>query len=426
MRVLFVCQSFAPLFEGGTERVAHAHARALREAGAEVTIVAGAPAGASVAAANPYDVGGLCVFFVEEHPLGPDALADRLWLERPAVRAEVLRLAAAFAPDVVHVQHQASLSLGLVPALTERGLPVFVSLHDLFATCPRFFRDPLEGLVCPASASPSAPDFRTCAACIAPEAEGYSKEALEAALFERARRFARELTSATALIAPSASHARRLEGLLGLDPNTVHVVPNGLVTPLVRPAARLAPPTGAEPLELLSFGHRVRAKGVVELVRAASQAANRSERPLHLTLAGAPLEPGLDEELQRLAPPAKLTLTGPFRHDELPRLASRAHLAAFPSKALESYGLVVDEALALGLPVLASDAGALGERVGAAGRVLPLPVDAAAVATWAATLAEVADDPTCLATWRAAIPDRMPGPEDAARRLLELYSSPRS
>ena len=422
MRVLFVCQSFAPLFEGGTERVAHAHAAALLAAGAEVAIVAGAPAGSGVEAANPHDVDGLAVYFVEERPPGPDLLQERLLFERPAVRAEVLRVVRALAPDVVHVQH--SLSLGLVPALAALGLPVFVSLHDLFATCPRYFRDPLPGLVCPDDASTSAPDFAICAACIAPEAEGFGAAELAEGLRERARRFATELAAATLLLAPSASHARRLERLLRLAPGAVRELPNGLVTPLIRPATSLAIPGDGQPLELLSFGHRVRAKGVVELVRAASLAAGEAGRPLHLTLAGAPLEPGLDAELARLAPPARLTLLGPFLHTDLERLASRAHVAVFPSKALESYGLVVDEALALGLPVLAANAGALGERVGAAGRVLPRPVDEPAVAAWATALLELVRDPSCLLAWRAAIPDRMPGPEAAASQLLELYRSP--
>jgi len=417
VRILFVCQTFLPHFEGGTERVARAHAKALQRAGHAVRIVAPAPAGKAGVA----QVEGLDVYFVEETALGPDALEDRLLIERPERRAAVLLVARDFAPDVVHIQHQASLSLGLVPALRELGAAVFVSLHDLFVTCPRFFRDPIEGVACP---PPS--EFAACAVCIADEAPGFSPAELEVALGERDRRMRAELEGADGLFAPSASHARRIELLLEFDPGRISVLANGLTESMKRVAAAPLPSDASAPLELLFFGHRVRTKGIVELVRAASAAAGKSARPLHLVCLGAPLEPGLDEELTRLASPLKLTLEGTYDMARLAQAAARAHIALFPSKALESYGLVVDEALALGLPVLCAEAGALAERVGGAGLVLPSPRDEAATRAWSEALLELASDPARLEAWRAAIPDRMPGPSDAAAALLEHYSLPRS
>ena len=150
MRLLVLTQSFAPVFEGGTERVARAQARALAAAGHAVRVVgAVAPEGAGT-----FEVDGLPVHLIaEEPPAGAlDALvAQRLWLERPARRDAVLALAAEHGPfDAVHVQHFASLSLGLVPHFAGVGARVVVSLHDLFATCARFFRDPPDPAVtCP-------------------------------------------------------------------------------------------------------------------------------------------------------------------------------------------------------------------------------------------------------------------------------------
>jgi glycosyltransferase involved in cell wall biosynthesis len=98
-----------------------------------------------------------------------------------------------------------------------------------------------------------------------------------------------------------------------------------------------------------------------------------------------------------------------------------AHVAAFPSRAPESYGLVVDEALALGVPCLVSDRGALPERVGAAGRVLP-PADPAA---WTRALSELLDAPETLERWRAALPPGAsagaPTAAQAAEALEALY-----
>ena len=460
MRLLVLTQSFAPVFEGGTERVARAQARALAAAGHAVRVV-GAVAPER---AGTFEVDGLPVHLIaEEPPAGAlDALvAQRLWLERPARRDAVLALAAEHGPfDAVHVQHFASLSLGLVPHFAGVGARVVVSLHDLFATCARFFRDPPDPAVtCPVPGAELDP----CARCIAPEAGPLAPDALLAAVEERARRMRAELDAAHALVAPSAVHARRLEALLGYPEGRVHVVPNGLVGEL---PARPAPSPARAPLRVLHFGHRARTKGALELCRAADAAARRTGARIELVLMGAELEAGFDAELRAACGAAQLELRGAYTPDELAAEAARAHVAAFPSKALESYGLVVDEALALGLPVLVSGdrvpgeaaagnsdgcgnaglrgalQGALVERLecstlsalpaseGHPGRALPRPLDDAALAAWADALAALARElepgpdgrakAPSLRAWRAAIPPRMPGPADAAAALLPL------
>ena len=424
MRVLVLSQSFAPVFEGGTERVARAQARALRALGHDVHVIAAAPADQ----VGRVTVEGLAVDFVEEDfPPGDlnDAIAQRLWLERPTRRAAVLAIVDAEAQkggafELVLIEHQASLSLGLVPALQARGARVIVALHDLFVTCARFFRDPPAGITCPGPGE----TLEACATCVSPEAPGAPAELLLAAVTERARRFRQELSAADLLIAPSASHARRLSALLDLAP--IHVVPNGLLTDL-SPAREVK----HAPLTVLHFGHRVRTKGVVELVRAAESAAQRGAE-LRLILMGTELEAGLADELLGLADSFDLELFGAYERAELERVATRCQLAAFPSKALESYGLVVDEALALGLPALVSDTGdgatpgALAERLGGAGLALPRPVDAAGQTAWSDALHSLAreiQEPgqgTRLTLWTKAIPSKMPGPREAVLQMLSL------
>lgn len=463
MRVLVLGQSYAPVFEGGTERVARARVRALVEAGHHVRVIAAAPPAHGVFEGAPEPPGSErgergqasaeqrvdgvpVVFIAEDFPPGDRAqlVAQRLWIDRPTRRAAVLAQVAAWtqaegAFDLVLVEHLASLSLGLVAALRQRGARVVLALHDLFVTCPRFFRDPPSALDL---ACPGPGDALTaCAHCIAPEAPEASHAELLAAMGERQRRFALELDGADLVIAPSQSHAARIEALLGRAPGSVAVVPNGLVgaIPEVVPA-----PRAAGPLRILHFGHRVRTKGVVELVRAAGLAARQlveegAPAPvLTLALFGAPLEADLDAELERLAagfPGLALELNGAYAIEALAQAAARADVAAFPSKALESYGLVVDEALALGLPVLVADTGdgrtpgALAERVAEAGAVLPRPTGAAAIEAWAAALADLARERVAgqsarLDAWRAAIPPRMPGPADAVAHLLRLLDSP--
>jgi glycosyltransferase involved in cell wall biosynthesis len=132
-----------------------------------------------------------------------------------------------------------------------------------------------------------------------------------------------------------------------------------------------------------------------------------------LTLAGALVEKGLDT--------GGATLAGPYDADTLRRLAQDADVAAFPSFARESYSLVVDEALRLGLPVLVSDRGALSERIGARGMVLPAGDEQA----WGAAIARLASDRAEVGRMRAAPHRPLVSPDEHSERLLALYAEAR-
>ncbi|MDF1800246.1 MAG: glycosyltransferase [Planctomycetota bacterium] len=436
MRLLLVTQHFAPHFEGGTETVVRAAALALQAAGHEVAVLAGRDipgldeaalaGGAGREERDARADGGLRVIHVPPRAAdGAQPLNDRLMLERPALLDALVAEVRAFAPDLVHVHHFATLSLGLVPALAAAGIPVVVSLHDLFSTCPRFFR---VSPVVPACPPPGS--LEGCSACIEGESVGVPLAVLEEAFRERRYRFARELDAADLLLAPSQSHARRLEAELEREPGSIAVVESGLVAPLPRlaPPAPLGP---GEPLVLVYFGHRARVKGLAELAVAIVETARLGARGLRLTCLGSGLEPELDAVLTATFEAARvegldvaLELGSSYERRDLPRLVAGAHLAVFPSRAPESYGLVVDEALALGLPVLCAASGALAERLPpGAGQALPAPAPgAAADPRWVAELVALCEQPSRLEEWRAAIPDRIPGPDVLARRLAEHYA----
>jgi glycosyltransferase involved in cell wall biosynthesis len=69
---------------------------------------------------------------------------------------------------------------------------------------------------------------------------------------------------------------------------------------------------------------------------------------------------------------------GHVREEELARLRGGASIALAPSRSAETYGLAVAEAMAAGLPVVASSVGALPELLEA--QALVTPGDAAALA----------------------------------------------
>ena len=111
-----------------------------------------------------------------------------------------------------------------------------------------------------------------------------------------------------------------------------------------------------------------------------------------------------------------LLFLGEFADEQRASFARDADVAAFPFLAFETHGLVVDEALSLGLPTLVPDHGAPRERVGARGRAIPIH-DADA---WRLALEQLLDEPEQLRAMRAA--EHLCWPlEDHAAGLEELY-----
>ncbi|MDI6100725.1 glycosyltransferase family 4 protein [Actinoplanes sp. NEAU-A12] len=217
----------------------------------------------------------------------------------------------------------------------------------------------------------------------------------------------RALRLAAAVIATSTPAARRVEQMHGLS--GVHVVPPGVdKAPLARPS-----PTGGRLLNVASLTHR---KGQDLLVEALSRLTGLDWT---CTIAGA-------GRLRLPAGPvgARVHVAGPLSGGALDDAYANADLFVLPSRA-ETYGMVVTEALARGLPVVATDVGGVPEALGAApdgglpGRLIP-PDDPEALA---AALRDWLTDPGLRDRWRAHARARrqtLTGWDETARRLGEV------
>lgn len=170
----------------------------------------------------------------------------------------------------------------------------------------------------------------------------------------------RETLTATAVVATSPWTARRLVDLHGLDPDRIAVAAPG-----VDPAP-LAPGTdGAS--HLLCVGSITPTKGQDLLVEALAGLA-AVDHPWTCDLVG-PVQrdpahvAAVRAAIARHGLASRVRLTGPKMGAELDAAYAAADLVVVPSRA-ETYGMVVTEALARGVPVLASDAGGLPETLG--------------------------------------------------------------
>ncbi|HEX5009133.1 MAG TPA: glycosyltransferase [Planctomycetota bacterium] len=409
MKVAHLVHQYPPEFRGGTEACVETLAAAQRARGDAVLVVAGSDRRDPRGAVRRETVGGTAVARVLRRP-GENYSMD--W-RQPRVAEQVVGVVREFAPDVVHLHHALNLSGDLAARLAAGGLPVVATLHDFTLVCARFFLVRPDGESCEhAFPLPS----ERCVACVLPDfAAG------EAALrVETAARKATAAAEAAALrlaIAPSeAVHVRwARSGLFGADKLVT------LAHPAPEPAAPPAPPRPRADgrLVVATWGHLAPAKGVLDLLAALCLA--RDPR-LALIVLGEPVDADHAEELLDAAEGLDVVFRGRYEAADLPALRGEADLAVFPSRAEETFGLVVAEARALGFPVVVSDRGALPERVGAAGAVLP----AADPSALAHLLAALLRDPAPLAAWSAAPRDDLLTPAAHAARVADLYDRART
>lgn len=169
------------------------------------------------------------------------------------------------------------------------------------------------------------------------------------------------LSAASAVIATSRWTRAQLLDRYGLRAEQVHVSEPG-----VDPAAP-APGT-AEGGQLLSVAAVLPHKGHDEVFAAL---ARIPDLPWHYTCVGSlALDPAFVSRLRRRAEidgiGARVCLTDPRTGDELDRTYHEADVLVLASHA-ETYGLVVTEALAYGLPVIATAVGGLADALGRTG-----------------------------------------------------------
>jgi glycosyltransferase involved in cell wall biosynthesis len=127
------------------------------------------------------------------------------------------------------------------------------------------------------------------------------------------------------------------------------------------------------------------------------------DRPWHLTCAGSLLRDtshvaALQHQIDRLSLRKRVSLLGDLDREALERHYARADVFVLPSY-LEGYGMALAEAVAHGLPVVSTTAGAIPETVPASASVLVPPGDARALTK---ALASVIDDPARRATLAAS------------------------
>jgi glycosyltransferase involved in cell wall biosynthesis len=180
-----------------------------------------------------------------------------------------------------------------------------------------------------------------------------------------------------AILTVSQSSRTDIAAQMGVDPSRMTVVPVGVDHTVFRPRTGVIPVPGRI---MVTSSSDVPMKGLVPLLEAVAKL--RTEREIELVVIGKPRPGGrVDRALERLSLRDIVTCVSGISDDALARYYGEAQVAVVPSL-YEGFSLPAVEAMACGVPVVATTGGALPEVVGADGEtaVLVPPDDPSALA----------------------------------------------
>ncbi len=302
---------------GGEDVVVDAEARALVEMGHDVhQVIRVNPSGSAAASANLL--------------LSP-------W--NPLSKREASASVKSFDPDITHVHNTwYSMSPSVIRAMKDAGLPVVMTLHNYRLTCANalLFRDGKPCQLCVGSHPWHAVRY----ACYR---DSRAQSVPAAATIDLHRRIGTWAESVDAFLALTQFQGD-LMVRAGLPKDKVVIKPNFVPDP----GLRTRPPSSSD--TVLFVGRLALEKGVGLLVDAWRQA---SPQGLELVIVGdGPLRSEIEANL-----PDNVSLRGALQSTEVQHLMKTSRASILSSPAYEGSPMVLLEAMAAGLPTIASDAG---------------------------------------------------------------------
>ena len=154
---------------------------------------------------------------------------------------------------------------------------------------------------------------------------------------------------------------------LGADPEKIHVLHNGVdvnrFQPLTKVKDGMRKKLGISKGSTIVITVRriVYKNGIDTLIESAKKAIKRNPRLVFLVVGKGPDFEKVKEKIEQLGMQENLKLTGFVSDEELPLYYNAADFFVLPSKSGEGLPLVALEAMACGLPVIATNVGGISE-----------------------------------------------------------------
>lgn len=359
MKILLVTAAYLPDGLGGVELSLARFAKWAQAEGHQVMVFRRlADESADEFALLESDVDGVPVVGVNYR--FSDATDFLFLVNNPAIQERFETVLAEFSPDVVHVHHLTCLTTGIVDAARAKDIPVAMSLHDFWMGCPRGQRIQSDLSHCPEI------EVERCTLCYRETWPHWFPQrrdpALEGRIFgEYHARIREVLDAADALVVPSP-FASRIYQRYGVPERRLSVIEYGMDREQFRGASR----ESSQFFRVGFMGTVLPSKGVHVLIDAFRRVGS-SDRLLDIH---GPLLPfhndhTYGERLEEMAHDwkAQITFHGAYAPDQAPGILAGLDALVVPSIWYETYCMVIREGFLAGVPVIASNFGAMADAI---------------------------------------------------------------
>jgi glycosyltransferase involved in cell wall biosynthesis len=419
MKILLVAHKYPPFALGGVEVYTWHLARALQTQHEVAVFFRHDDRDGPRFAAQDEEAGGVRLRRVSCNPsgLGASVASEFLstFLSRP-IETDFACLLARFQPELIHVQHVMGLSARLLPLARAAGVPVLLTLHDYWFLCGNSQLIWPDGQVCRGKAWGVNCVSCAAAARFPSPLVRWLQPALAPLFLFRDRLVRNAALAADCLIAPSHFLIERYM-TAGFPASQFEYLENGIAVEGIRRFPRLS---GGGALRVTFLGSLAWQKGVHVLAEAwrglpLGEVSDRAR----LRIWGDPqVFPAYSTRLRGLLAGTGAELMGRIANERVGEVLADTDVVVVPSLWFENSPVVIQEARAAGVPVLASGHGALAEKVhdGVDGLLFP-PGDAGALRQ---ALLRLVEEPELLPRLRQGVQPAMDMGEHT-QRLGEIY-----
>jgi glycosyltransferase involved in cell wall biosynthesis len=415
MRILLVSHKFPPHSLGGVEIYTYNLAKSLRARHQVAVFYRHDDGDASPFAVHDEDVDGILTRRVSCNPSGLTASVVGEFLGtflNRQIEDSFADFLAKFQPDLIHIQHVMALSARLLHLARESAAPVILTLHDYWFICgnsqliwpdAQTCRGKALGMNC----------VRCAAAARFPSPLVHWLRLPIAPIFVyRDRLVGHAAGQAHQLISPSQFLIDQYVAA-GFPAKRFRYLENGIPVERIR---RFSWHPSDGPLRVTFLGSLAWQKGVHVLVEAFN---GLPEGVARLCIWGDPsVFPGYTDTLRQMSSHPDIQFMGRIANDRVGEVLADSDVMVVPSLWYENSPVVIQEARAAGVPVVASGHGALAEKVrhGVDGLLFP-PGDAAALHQ---VLHQISAKPELLVSLRQNLPAPM-DMDEHVRELEEIY-----
>lgn len=360
MKIWHLVHQYLPEKIGGTELYTQAAAAAQAKLGHQVVIIT--PSSQATTLPNTQINDDRDKPVVWRFPMGqrsPLQVFLASWRTHEPFENWFSQILAADPPDIVHIEHLMGVPLGVVAQLRQKNIPYVITLWDYWFICPnaQLFTN-TDRQIC---AGPAA-DFSNCGRCLlargglpAPQMLGKITGRIVA---NRSQRLRPILDQAHRLIAPThfVKNEFMRAGMIQ-HPEKCVVLPHGVEFP-----AEIDPshPQEDSGFRVAYIGGLSEQKGVHVLI----EAFNRLPTAAQLDIYGDETAfPDYVESLKGLAAHPGINFRGRVPHEEVWGIFRSSSVSVVPTLWYETFSFIVDESMAVGTPVIASNIGVFPEKI---------------------------------------------------------------